>query len=98
MFLRIIRSCRDIIAICDEELVGKSFEEGNSKLEIKESFYCGEKKDQNETIEILKDFQKEDATFNIVGKEAVSCAIKAKIIKENQIKFIQGIPYSLVLL
>lgn len=98
MFLRVIRSCRDIVAVCDEELVGKSFEEGEFFLEAKESFYCGEKKGFKEAVEILKDFLKEDATFNILGKESVSCAVEAGIIKENQIKFVQGIPYSLVLL
>jgi hypothetical protein len=47
MFINIIHSsCRDVVAICDSELLGKVFEEGQLQLDVKESFYKGEKGSQ----------------------------------------------------
>jgi hypothetical protein len=98
MLVKIIKTYRDIVAICDTDLFGKKFEEDKFQLDIKESFYNGEEKSKEETIEIIKDMAKEDATFNIVGKESTQAAIEAGIIAEEGIKKIQGIPFALVLL
>ena len=46
----------------------------------------------------MLDAGEEDATFNIVGKDAVEAAFKAGIITKDGIKKVQGIPFSLVLL
>ena len=98
MQVKIQKSYRNIVAICDSELLGKKFEENKFQLNIKESFYKGEEKDKEEVLEIIKDMSKEDATFNIVGKEAVNTALEAGIITKQGIKEIQGIPFALVLL
>lgn len=98
MFLKIHKSYRDVVAICDMELVGKKFEEDKFQLDLKESFYQGNKLSEDEIIEIMKDLSKEDATFNIVGKKSVAAAIKAGIISEDGVKMIQGIPYALILI
>lgn len=98
MFINIIKSHRDTVAICDSELIGKIFEEGKFQLDIKESFFKGEETSEEKAIEIIQDMAKEDATFNIVGKKSVNCALKAKIITQEGVKKIQGIPFALVLL
>jgi len=98
MFVNIIKSYRNIVAICDAELIGKRFEEGNFQLDIKESFFKGEIKEEGEVEEIIKDMQMEDATFNFVGEKTISSAIKCKVIKESQIRKIEGIPYALKLI
>jgi hypothetical protein len=98
MFVNIIKSCRDVVAICDSNLIGKYFEEKDSQLDIKESFYKGEDVSREKAIEIMKDMKKEDATFNIVGEESVSAAIDAEIISEECIKKIQGIPFGMILM
>lgn len=98
MIINIIKSYRDTITICDQELLGKYFEEGEFQLDIKESFYNGEKKVEEEIIKIMQDMKKEDATFNIVGEKSIQTAIKAELISENNIKTIQDIPFSLVLM
>ena len=98
MLVNIIKSYREVVAICDSDLIGKTFEEGEKQIFVKESFYQGEEKTPEQTIEIMKDFSKEDATFNIVGKESTETALKAGIIIQKQIKEIKGIPYALVLL
>ncbi len=98
MFINVIKSYRDVIAICDSELIGRYFEDGKFQLNIKESFYKGDKKTEQEIIEIIKDMKKEDATFNIVGKKSINTAIKTGIISGNSVKTIKDIPFSLVLL
>jgi len=98
MYLNVIRSYRDVVAICDSSLLGKRFEEGKFQLDIKESFYKGKEVSEEEAIETMKSMLKEDATFNIVGEEAVNAALAAKIITKDAVGTIQGIPFSLILL
>ncbi len=98
MLIKIHKAYRDIVAVCDSELLGKSFEEGIKVLNIRENFYNGEEKTAKELVEIFKDLAMEDSTFNIVGENSVSCALKAGIISKQGIKKVQGIPFALVLL
>lgn len=98
MLIKIHKSYRDVVAICDKELLGKYFEEGKFQLDIKKSFFSGEEFSKEKAIELIKNFSREDATFNIVGKKSVDCAIQAGIISKESIKKIQEIPFALVLL
>lgn len=98
MFVNIIKSYRDIVAVCDKELLGKKFEEDNFELNVKENFYSGKEYSEKEVVEIMQDMMREDATFNIVGEKSVNAALKAGIINREGIKEIQGIKFALVLL
>ncbi len=98
MLVKIIKSYRDVIVICDSDLIGKTFENETQKLEIKESFYKGEENSPQKVEKIMEDMLKEDATFNIVGKESVNLAIKKGIIKKEKIKEVQGVPIALKLI
>ena len=98
MLIKIHKSYRDVVAVCDSELLGKLFEEGKFQLDIKESFFTGEKFSEQEIIKILQNLSREDATFNIVGEKSVATALKAEIIHEDIVKKIAGIPFALVLL
>ena len=98
MYFNIIKTYRDVIAICDAELLGKVFEQGDFQLDVKESFFKGEKVSEEKAIKIMQDMTEEDATFNIIGKKSVNAALKSGIISEDVIKKIQGIPFALKLL
>lgn len=98
IIVNIINSYRYIVAVCDSELLGKRFEEEKFQLDVKESFYKGKEVSKEELLEIMKRMTREDATFNIVGKESVSIALEAGIIEKEGIKEIKGIPFALVLL
>ena len=97
MIVRIIRSHRDIVLICDDDLIGKKFEEGQFQLDIKENFFQGDKKTEQETTELIEKMVKEDATFNIIGKSSVNLASKIGLINKGAVKAIQGIPFAMVL-
>ncbi len=98
MFVNVIKTYRDVIAVCDKELLGKKFEEGKFQLDIKESFYKGKEIHEENLIGIMKSFSREDATFNIVGKKSVATALKAGIVSEDDVKKIKGIPFVLIFL
>ena len=98
MKVKIHKTYRDVIAICDSDLIGKTFEEGDFELNVKENFYGGEEVDEEKLLKIINNMSIEDSTFNIIGQESVNIALKAEIISEEGVKKIQGIPFSLVLL
>lgn len=98
MQIKIHNAYRTIVALVDTNLIGRTFEEGIKHIEIKPNFFKGEEKTKIEILKILKDMEKEDAIFNIIGKEAVQTALEAKIISKQGIITIQGIPIALGLL
>jgi len=98
MFLKIIESYRNVIAICDEDLIGKRFEEDKFQLDVKENFFKEKEASEEETIRIIQNLSEEDATFNIVGEKSINAAVKARIISKEDIKRIQGVPFALVLM
>lgn len=87
-----------MVAICDSSLLGRKFEEGQFQLDVKESFYKGEETSKDKAIKLLRDMVMEDATFNIVGREATDTALEAGIITKESIGTIQGVPFTLILL
>lgn len=97
MLVKIHKSYRDVIAVCDSGLIGKRFEEGKMQLELKESFFSGKEYNEKNLKLFLEDMAKEDATFDIVGKDSCQCALKAGIISKQGIRKIQGVPFALVL-
>ena len=86
MYIKIHNSYRTVVAVCDSDLIGKIFEEGNIELNVKENFFKGEETSEDEVFEIMQNMALEDATFNIVGENSVNVAKKAGIISENDIK------------
>ena len=57
MIVNIIKTYRDVVAICDSKLLGKKFEEGKFQLNVKESFFGGDKMNEKKTIEIMRDME-----------------------------------------
>lgn len=101
MFINVIKSYRDVVAVCDGDLIGKKFEGfvggAEAQLDVKENFYKGEEVSEERVLEILRDMALEDATFNIVGSRAVELAIEAGVISEESVGEIDGVRFALVL-
>jgi len=98
MFINVIKSYRDVVAVCDSSILGRKFEQGNFQLDIKENFYKGEEVSEEKAIEIMRDMAAEDATFNIAGQDSIKAALKAGVIEKETVGSVQGIPFALVLL
>ena len=98
LVVKIHTTYRNVVAICDHSLLGKRLEDEKRQLELRESFFGGEPKTRDEVAEIMRAQAKEDATFNIAGKEATQLAQELGIIDKEGISKIQGVPFALVLL
>ncbi len=96
MFTKIHKSYKEVIAICDEGIIGKTFEEGNKQIFLRESFYKDKQMSKQEVLKLIYRYANEDATFNIVGKESIKTAVEAGLITEETTIKIQGIPIALV--
>lgn len=98
MHIKIHKSYRKVVALCDSELIGKKFEEGNMQLDIRENFYNGEEINWERAVDMLKDLASDDATFNIVGKKAIEAAVEAGLMNAEGAMTVKGIPFALILL
>jgi hypothetical protein len=110
MFVKIIKSYRDIVAVCDSELIGKTFvsqasddlgkssKEGKFQLEVKEAFFKGEQVSEEELKKIILNMSEEDAIFNIVGNKSVGVALETGIISKDGVKEIHGVKFAMVLM
>ena len=81
---------RQVIAVCDEDLLGKTLRDKGLEFKASESFYKGEKKTESEVITILKNAM----NINLVGKQAIEAGLKAGVITKENIKTIQGVPHA----
>ena len=79
-----------LLASCDLELLGKSFEENGLHLNVKEDFYGGE----NVTIDKFEEKLKAAYIANLVGKKTVNKAIELGLISKSAVITIQGIPHA----
>lgn len=92
MYVKIHRSGeREIVAVCDEDLLGKNFEEGKLNIKVSESFYKGAKKTKEEVKKILKNA----GNINLVGSKSVTLAVEMGLINDRDIIKIKGVPYAI---
>jgi hypothetical protein len=98
ILVKIHQTYREIVAVCDAELLGKKFEEGNLQIEVNEYFYGGEIMAKSKIVKLIKEKLQEDACFNFVGQRSIELGIKAGIIDKGNIIRIQGIPHAMALL
>ena len=80
-----------IVAACDEELLGKVLDDGNAYLDLKmhRAFYEGELIGEKELEDALSKFQ----SANLVGKLAVSVALKLKLASKDSVIYINKTPH-----
>jgi len=91
IYVKIYRTQGEVLlAACDEELLGKTFREGELKLEVKERFYKGELMEEDALEHLL-----EEATIaNLTGERCVSKAIELGYVDENRVLYIEGVPHA----
>ena len=96
MYLKLHKSYKTVIALCDSNLLGKKFEEGVKQIDVRENFYKGEEVSAEVAIKVLQQQAHENATFNIVGKESTEVTVKAGLVKRENIGKIAGIPLVII--
>lgn len=78
---------KTILAVCDKEHIGKTFEEGELCFTASEKFYKGNEVSEKELIEQLK----EADSANLFGNKCVQIALKNDLVSEKSILKIKGI-------
>ena len=96
MYIKIHRSYRNVVAVCDAELIGKILEEGEKQLDCRENFYKDKLVTKEEAVKIMRAQAADDATFNIVGKKATAAAVEAGLIEEKSIAIVAKTPLVLI--
>jgi len=84
---------RLFLAICDSELIGKKFAEGNKQIDLNSDFYKGEKINEKDLLELLESVY----MINAVGIKSTGFLIKNKKISKGDIIFIDKIPIAQIL-
>jgi len=79
-----------VLAVCDERLVGKKFEDDGILLDVNEGFYKGQKEPEEKIVQLMGSAH----IINIVGKDSVALAINAGIISKENIITVKGIPHA----
>ena len=89
MFLRIHRSAenREVVGICDRELLGRIITEGVLSLNINEAFFGNQSAPDEEIIRVMKTAD----NITIYGNYCVGLAIREGIIDEENCLRIGGV-------
>lgn len=81
-YVKVHKACNDVlVAICDEDVLGKEFREGKLKIFVNESFYKGRLIE----VEELDSFLRSASILNIVGHASIEKAIECDCIEEINI-------------
>lgn len=75
-----------VAAVCDAELLGRKFEEGDVVLHVKSSFFGGERASASEVARAVR----KCLTANIVGEKAVSALVREGVISEDGVLEVAG--------
>jgi len=75
-----------LVAVCDADVLGESFENGDVSLTVEEEFYDGEEVSEREVVDSLASC----TTANIVGTEAVSLAVEHGFVEEENVLDLDG--------
>lgn len=81
-----------MIDICDLDLIGSKFEQGQLVINITKEYYMQRVIEPSEAEELLK----KCAIANLVGERIVKQAIDLKLAKEASIKRVSGVPFLMI--
>jgi len=79
---------KTVVAVCDDDLLGKKFEEGELQLDLTSDFYKGEKMDEKDIGDLLRNAD----AVNLVGEKSVKLGLNEGIIEKDHILKIDDIP------
>jgi hypothetical protein len=79
-----------IIALCDSELLGKKFTQGDLQLDLTGGFYKGHEKPEAEILSVLDNAY----IINAVGKTCIDFLLKNRLIEKQNIITIAAIPHA----
>lgn len=75
-----------LVSVCDPDVMGETFENGDVSLTVDEEFYEGEAVDEQAVVDSLA----RCAVANIVGTESVDLAIEHGFVEEENVLDLEG--------
>ncbi len=85
-----MKNGRILVALCDKELLGKKFEEGNKCLDVTVEFYGGEELDAVEVGDLVRNAD----YVNAVGTRAIELCVHEDVIEKENVITIAGVPHA----
>lgn len=98
ILLKVHKSYRWVVAVCDEDILGRKLVDGKRVLDLSGIFFKGEPMNSEEVRREVSHCNDEDATFNFVGEKSVGIAKELGIVDDESVIEIEGIPFALALL
>ena len=84
-----------ILAVCDDELIGKIFEEGDMQIDLSSGFYRGEKVDEESAGTVVKKAH----MLNIVGEKTLKFFIAQGLVDgDSHVLRVKGVPHLQIIL
>ncbi len=84
------REDRTIVAVCDSDLLGRKFAEGDRQLDLTSDFYKGDERDDKDVGDLIRNAD----IVNLVGPKAVAIGLQEEVITQDHIVTIAGIPHA----
>ena len=82
-----------LLAICDEELLGKTLREGKIAFKISEDFYKGKKISVDQAVSMIEN----STIINLIGNECVKKAIENGFVHPEAVLKIEGISHAQIM-
>ncbi|WP_435155667.1 DUF424 domain-containing protein [Haladaptatus sp. DFWS20] len=70
-----------LVAVCDDDVLGETFETGDVSFTVTEEFYGGDEVDEGEVVDSLT----RASVANIVGTDAVTLAVENGFVDEESV-------------
>ena len=81
-----------LVNVCDEELVGRTVEEGRLKVHLSRDFYSGEVVDKGEALRLIRTC----SIVNLAGERSVSLAVDNELGAKEAIREIEEVPFLMI--
>ena len=79
---------RGVVGMCDEELLGKTFEEGKVHLDVGRQFYGGKCVTEKDVPRLLRE------SASLVGGRAAGIAVTEGVVKKKGAVVVRGVPHA----
>lgn len=83
-----------LLVVTDEDILGKTFEEGKIQLDLTKEFYKGEEKSKEEVKELFVKAR----DIHLTGKEAVAVGVELSYVESDHIIYVEGVPHAQVVI
>jgi uncharacterized protein len=87
-----VKSYESFIAVCDSDIIGKKFEEGEEVIDVTESFFKGDLVAEKEVKELLQ----EEYNFILVGNGIIKLALELDLVDSEAVKEVKGVKHAQV--